>query len=218
MLSNDLIARLDAMIAERSLLRHHFYQAWTAGELPIERLRNYAIKYYPQVDAFPRYISAIHSRCTNLATRQALLENLIEEERGAENHPELWLRFAERLGVARETVLEASPAEAAQNLVGTFVDLTSNAPIAASIATLYVYESQIPEIAAAKIAGLQRFYGINDERSLGFFAVHEKADRFHAETDAALIARHATTHEDHLAAIDAADRALGALWSALDSM
>jgi pyrroloquinoline-quinone synthase len=218
MFSDDLIARLDAMSEERSLLLHPFYKAWTAGELPIERLRNYAIRYYPQVDAFPRYISAIHSRCTNLATRQALLENLIEEERGAENHPELWLRFAEGLGVARETVLKAAPSPAAQNLVATFVALTSNAPVAASIAALYVYESQVPEIAAAKIVGLRRFYGINDERALAFFAVHEKADRFHAETDAALIARHATTHEDRLAAIDAADRALGVLWSTLDSV
>jgi pyrroloquinoline-quinone synthase len=218
MFSNDLIARLDTMIAERSLLRHPFYQAWTAGEIGIERLRNYAIRYYPQVDAFPRYISAIHSRCTNLATRQALLENLIEEERGAENHPELWLRFAEGLGVARETVLDAAPSEAAQKLVGTFVELTSDAPIVAGLAALYAYESQIPELAAAKIAGLTRFYGIHDERALGFFAMHEKTDRFHAETDAALIARHATTHEDRLAAIDAADRALSGLWSMLDSM
>ncbi len=218
MFANDLIARLDAMIAERNLLRHPFYQAWTAREIGIERLRDYAIKYYPHVDAFPRYITAIHSRCTNLATRQALLENLIEEERGAENHPELWLRFAEGLGVPREAVLDATPSAAAQNLVGTFVELTSHGPVVAGLAALYSYESQILEIAAAKIAGLTRFYGINDERALGFFAVHEKADRFHAETDAALIARHATTHEERLAAIDAADRALSELWSMLDSM
>jgi hypothetical protein len=31
-------------------------------------------------------------------TCHALLENLIEEKRGAENYPELWLRFAETLG------------------------------------------------------------------------------------------------------------------------
>jgi pyrroloquinoline-quinone synthase len=171
MFSNDMIARLDSMIAERSLLHHPFYQAWTAGEIGIERLRNYAIKYYPYVDAFPRYISAIHSRCTNLATRRALLENLIEEERGAENHPELRLRFAEGLGVARETVLDTAPSTAAQKLIGTFVELTSNGSIAASIAALYAYESQVPEIASAKVAGLRNFYEINDERALGFFAV-----------------------------------------------
>jgi pyrroloquinoline quinone (PQQ) biosynthesis protein C len=39
-------------------------------------------------------------------TCHALLENLIKEERGAENYPELWLRFAETLGIARETVFK----------------------------------------------------------------------------------------------------------------
>jgi pyrroloquinoline-quinone synthase len=35
----------------------------------------------------------LHSRCDELETRQVLLENLIDEERGAGNHPELWLRL-----------------------------------------------------------------------------------------------------------------------------
>jgi len=74
------------------MLKHPFYQAWTAGTLSLERLQNYAVEYYPHVAAFPRYLSAIHSRCADIATRQAILENLIEEERGSENHPELWLR------------------------------------------------------------------------------------------------------------------------------
>src|SRR5208282_836309 len=86
-MSREVVATLDSMIAERSLLKHPFYQAWTAGTLTRERLQNYAVEYYPHVAAFPRYLSAIHSRCADIATRQALLENLIEEERGAENHP-----------------------------------------------------------------------------------------------------------------------------------
>jgi pyrroloquinoline-quinone synthase len=90
-MSREVIADLDPIIAERSMLKHPFYQAWTAGTLTRERLQNYAVEYYPHVAAFPRYLSAIHSRCADMATRQAILENLIEEERGAENHPELWL-------------------------------------------------------------------------------------------------------------------------------
>jgi CoA-transferase family III len=40
-------------------------------------------------------LSALHSRCDDLDTRQVLLENLIDEERGAGNHPALWLKFAQ---------------------------------------------------------------------------------------------------------------------------
>ncbi len=88
-----------------NLLNHPFYQGWTAGKLPLQRLHTYAVQYYHHVAAFPRYLSAIHTGC-EIVTRQALLENLIEEERGAENHPELWLRFAETLGIARETIFK----------------------------------------------------------------------------------------------------------------
>jgi pyrroloquinoline-quinone synthase len=48
----------------------------------------------------------------------------IDEEPGGENHPELWLSFAEALGVACETVSGSEPLPATQALVDTFIDLT----------------------------------------------------------------------------------------------
>ena len=87
-------------IMEYSMLKHPFYVAWTEGKLSQSVLGEYAKQYYAHVRAFPTYVSAVHSRCEDLGIRQKLLENLIEEERGEENHPELWMRFAEGLGVA----------------------------------------------------------------------------------------------------------------------
>jgi len=212
----DVVAVLDSMVFERSLLKHPFYQAWTAGTLSLERLQNYAVEYYPHVAAFPRYLSAIHSRCADIATRQALLENLIEEERGAENHPELWLRFAEAIGVPRERVVDSTVSASSSNLVSEFTQLAESGHVPSGLAALYAYESQIPPVATAKIDGLKRFYGVNDERGLSFFAVHEKADVLHARTGAELIRRHCITDRDRELAIDAASRAFGALWALLD--
>jgi len=214
----EVIATLNQMIAKRSLLRHPFYQAWTAGELPVERLRNYAIRYYPHVAAFPRYLSAIHSRCDDIVTRQALLENIIEEERGAENHPELWLRFAEALGVDRSHVLEAPVTPAMEKVVATFNELCCGDTVAAGLAAIYAYEAQIPAIASAKVDGLKQFYGICDDRGLAFFRVHEQADVWHSQTDARLIEKHCSSEADADCAIEAGQRALDSLWSALDSM
>ena len=213
----DVIAILDSKISERSMLKHPFYQAWTAGTLSIERLQNYAVQYYPHVAAFPRYLSAIHSRCADIATRQALLENLIEEERGAQNHPELWLRFAEAIGVTRDRVLEASTSASSTGLVDEFTRLAESGHVPSGLAALYAYESQIPAVASAKIDGLKRFYGITNDRGLSFFAVHEKADVFHARAGADLIVRHCATDRDRELAIDATDRALAALWTLLDA-
>jgi pyrroloquinoline-quinone synthase len=212
-----VVATLDSMISERSLLKHPFYQAWTAGTLSIERLQNYAVEYYPHVAAFPRYVSAIHSRCADIATRQALLENLIEEERGAENHPELWLRFAEAIGVPRERVLDSTTSASSTGLVDEFTRLAQSGHVPSGLAALYAYESQIPPVATAKIDGLRRFYGVTDERGLSFFAVHETADVWHARTGAELIARHCATDRDRELALEAGDRALSALWSLLDA-
>ena len=94
-------------IMEYSMLKHPFYVAWTEGRLSKSVLGEYAKQYYAHVRAFPTYVSAVHSNCDDLQIRQELLENLIEEERGEENHPELWMRFAEGLGVAREDVRSA---------------------------------------------------------------------------------------------------------------
>ena len=78
----EIGASLDALTTQMNLLDHPFYREWTAGTLPLQRLRNYAQQYYRHVAAFPRYLSGIHARCEDLSTRQALLENLIDEERG----------------------------------------------------------------------------------------------------------------------------------------
>lgn len=44
------------------------------------------------------YLSAIHLNYDNISARQAILENLIDEELGDDNHPELWLHFGEGVG------------------------------------------------------------------------------------------------------------------------
>lgn len=215
---SELIVTLNAMVEERSLLKHPFYQTWSAGGLTLERLRNYAAQYYRHVEAFPRYLSALHSRCEDLETRQALLDNLIDEERGAENHPELWLRFAEGVGASRQDVLAAAPSPSTRRLVDTFDRLAREGLVASGLAALYVYEAQIPPVAATKIDGLRQFYGICDDRSLRFFTVHQQADVYHAQTTARLLERHGISTDDARSAVTGAETALNALWEMLDGV
>src|SRR4051794_27916198 len=157
--TTDIIDELRELIEERSLLKHPFYRAWQAGDLNLEQLQGYAAQYYEHVLAFPQYVSAAHAICPDQGERQELLENLIEEERGDENHPELWLRFAEGVGASRETVIDAQPLPQTRRLVELFRDATSRRSFAEACAALYVYESQVPEVAKTKIDGLKRFYG-----------------------------------------------------------
>src|SRR5688572_16352465 len=148
------ISLLDAVM-EYSMLKHPFYQAWSEGKLSQSVLSEYAKQYYAHVRAFPTYVSAVHSRCEDIATRQTLLENLIEEERGDENHPELWLRFAEGLGVKRDDVRNAELLQSTEDSVARLKSLTRSEDYRQGLAALYAYESQIPEVARTKREGLK---------------------------------------------------------------
>jgi pyrroloquinoline-quinone synthase len=216
--TTDIIEELDALIAERSLLKHPFYQAWQKGELTRDHLQAYASQYYHHVLAFPQYVSAAHAICPDQGERQELLENLIEEERGDENHPELWLRFGEGVGATRSGIESATPLAETDRLVELFRDASGKRSFAEACTALYVYESQVPEVAKTKIAGLKQFYGIADERTLQFFEVHIGADEIHAQVGAGMVRNHVTDAASRAAVLETAQECADALWGFLDGV
>lgn len=214
----DPVQILDARIAARHLLDHPFYQRWTAGTLTREELRDYARQYFHYAMAFPTFISAMHAQTDDIAVRQLLLENLIEEERGPENHPELWLRFCESLGLDRDSVKSGEANDATRTLIATMKSLARDGALHEGLAALYAYESQIPAVAKAKIAGLAANYGITAERDIAFFSVHMDADVAHSETSRAILRNLCATDEKSSQAESATARTLDALYGFLDSV
>ena len=210
--------RLDAAISEYSLLKHPFYQAWSAGTLTNETLRAYAGQYYQFEKRFPTFLSAVHANTESIAHRQQLLENLMEEERGEVNHPELWLRFADALGASREESKNADTFAETQNLIDTLKDITRNSDTLEGVAALYGYESQIPEISQTKIEGLTKYYGVTSDPGLSFFRVHEKADEVHRRAERDLLAELVQSREDEDRAIAAAQRVAKAFYGMLDGI
>jgi pyrroloquinoline-quinone synthase len=209
--------QLDAIIAQKHLLTHPFYQAWTEGKLTREHLRHYAEQYFHHVLAFPTYISAVHYNTPHLSVRQEILENLVSEEQGEKNHPALWRNFAIALG--SNEALEATPQlETTRDLIATFRNLCLNSSFYAGLAALYVYESQIPEVAAVKIDGLQRFYGMEDPADYEFFSVHQVADVYHAESTAGLIEAFAQNEQQQTEVLEVATLAANTLWHFLDGV
>ena len=212
----NIITTLDKIISDKSLLKHPFYQAWTAGTLPVDSLREYARQYFHFEAAFPTFLSAIHTRCEPGATRQAILDNLWEEEAGAENHLALWLRFCEALGLDQADVRASEPNAETRGLIDGFCAACSTGDIAEGLATIYAYESQAPAVAKEKIAGLRRFYGFEDARSYVFFSVHQELDVQHSAAERSAIAAAATTDAARRGLEEAARSAAGRLWRFLD--
>ncbi|MDG7056030.1 MAG: CADD family putative folate metabolism protein [Wolbachia endosymbiont of Meromenopon meropis] len=197
------------------LLKHQFYQLWNEGKLSLEALQIYAKEYYHHVAAFPRYISSIHSLCPNLKMRQVLLNNLVEEEQGDENHPELWQRFAEGIGVLRSDLREKIQFKETQELVNGYFDIVRS-DFASGLGALYAYERQTPEVSKSKINGLKKHYSINDERSLQFFTVHVDVDEWHTDECKNLIANLNEREQEKVT--QGAKKGAKLLWGFLDGM
>ncbi|NEP03941.1 MAG: CADD family putative folate metabolism protein [Okeania sp. SIO2G4] len=214
----EFLVQLDEIIEKQHLLKHQFYQMWNEGKLSLEMLQEYAQEYYLQVHYFPTYVSATHAACDDLEIRKMLLENLMEEEMGVANHPELWLRFAEGLGVKREAVKERKHLAKTQESVKLLQQLSRSENPAKGLAALYAYESQIPEVATTKIAGLKEFYGINSEAALAFFKVHEKADEIHSQVTREALVKLCETDAQKQEALTAAATAVDALNLLLDGV
>ena len=142
----------------------------------------------------------------------------MDEEIGDENHPELWMRFAEGMGNSRENVQQTVAMKETKELVDTFLKLSKSERYHIGLAALYCYESMVPEVAENKIEGLRKFYGIDDENTLKFFTVHMHADKWHREVVRKLIAELNDSEEKQSETMAAIEEALHALNNFLTGM
>lgn len=189
-----LLDQIDAKIEQKKLLKHPFYQAWNRGELSLECLKEYAIQYYHHVKAFPTYLSALHSHTDDAETRKKILENLVEEEGGNPNHPEMWKSFALRLGASEVEIDHTAPLRSMQEMIQAFRANCTHKSVADGLAALYAYESQIPDVSESKIDGLKCFYGLTHPKDWVYFTVHIEADKEHSAVERLLLSQHMNEH------------------------
>lgn len=206
-----------AITVEPKLLQHPWYRKWECGEVSVDGLRHYAQEYYWQVSNFPRYLSLLHSQIENLEQRQVLLRNLADEENPKMPHPELWLDFAESLGMNRQAIKSSSPGPASRALVEEFRAIVGSSA-AEGLGAILAYESQVPEIAQFKSKALKQFYlkGERAEAGARFFDVHREADVWHTAEVEELV--DSLPEDMKIRAQAAASRACAALWKFLDAM
>lgn len=215
MANTELLAKIDAAIAEKSLLKHPFYQDWQMGKLSREALQLYAAQYYRHVEAFPKHLRVLAAR-TEGTVREVVLENLAEEENPSRPHPKLWRDFAGAVGVSEDDITSCPALPGAQAVVETFREIAGDRTVAEAVAALYAYEAQVPEIATTKIDGLKKFYGVNSREGLAYFEVHEEADKLHREAWRNWLLEHAEGSEEEILATT--NEALDAMWHLLDAV
>jgi pyrroloquinoline-quinone synthase len=183
-----------------NVLRHPFYEQWTAGALTPEQLARYSGQYRHAVEA----IAAVSERAAE--GRPELADHAAEER----DHVELWDGFVAAAG--GETAAESTPETAeCVNAWSADGDLLSR------LVTLYAVEAAQPEISRIKRDGLLASYGFVDGPGTEYFRVHEARDADHAAQARELLAELAAeADEDRLVA--AAERAYRANWRLLDGV
>ena len=222
--TQEFFDQLEARIAKYDLLNHPFYQAWAAGQLTRDELREYAQDYYLHVVAFPTYLAEFAMRLDEGELRRAVLGNMADEKGLADDtgqeavpHSELWLDFAEGMGARRE-IRPYKPLPEMSRLMTFFHRVASEGTPEEALAAFYAYESQVPRIAKEKARGLRELYGA-DEKTCTYFTLHATADVYHSQVWKQQLGKRVEQRPESAAkALDAAETAAQALWQALDGI
>lgn len=185
------------------VLRHPFYQRWSAGELTPEELARYSGQYRHAVEA----IAVISEDAAEALPERPELRRHAAEERG---HLRLWDGFLDAVGgdAADEPTHETEQCVRAWSGEGELVE---------KLARLYAIESGQPEISRTKREGLIDRYGYGAGAPTAYFRIHESRDVEHAAEVRELIAEVASDDQadDVVAAAEAAFRAN---WRLLDGV
>ncbi|MDE0638491.1 MAG: iron-containing redox enzyme family protein [Candidatus Poribacteria bacterium] len=186
----DFKQALNNKISEYNLLDHPFYQAWSAGKLPVEALKCYAREYGAFISTLPKGWETLNDAET------------VEEET---EHIDMWADFADGLN----TQVSEAQIPQMKKLLETAENLFSEKETA--LGALYAFEAQQPETAKSKLAGLKEFYQLS-EKVEPYFETHS-----HNEHEAEkLLARISNLPSDSQeTVVQACEQMSRALWDAL---
>ncbi len=217
------VEELQQRIAKYDLLCHPFYQAWSAGELTRDDLREYAADYYHHVAEFPNYLAEFFAHTGDPELRRAVLSNLNDEEgcdegRPGRAHADLWLDFAVGMDADRGDVRRQNPLPEIGELTAFFHRIATEGAPEAALAAFYAYESQVPRVAEAKARGLKEWYGA-DDTTCAYFTVHQTADIAHSQVWLQQLHKRVALNPAAMdSALKAAEIAAQKLWQALDGV
>ena len=202
-MSETIFDRIERSRNRWNVLRHPFYQRWTAGELTAEELARYSGQYRHAVEA----IATLSDAAAEAAPERSELRRHAAEELG---HVRLWDGFVE----ASEGRVGDAPTPETQECVRAW---TVDDDLLGYLIRLYAIESGQPEISRTKRDGLLDRYGFEDGPGTAYFRVHETRDTEHAAEVRELVAELAGDDDaDRL--VDAAERAFRANWRLLDGV
>ena len=185
------------------VLRHPFYQRWSAGELTADELARYSGQYRHAVTA----IAELSASAAEALPERPELRDHADEER---DHVALWDGFVEATGGDAGDAPTPETAECVRAW-------TAPGEVGEELVRLYAIESGQPAISRTKRAGLVDRYGYADGEATAYFREHCTRDVEHAAEVRELIEEVAST-EDSDRLVASAESAFRANWRLLDGV
>lgn len=170
---------LETVLQKHNVLSHPFFQMLHCGGLAPDTLRIFCKQFYHIVKNFPRMVSAVHFNTEEIRIRQLLLRILQDEESGKEHSLELWIRFSESIGVTRNELEQTAMLQCTKSFIETMNDFCRNRSYIEGLASLYAFESQMPELLKTNAEGLIKFYNVTAKGAIKFFTVRQEKEASH---------------------------------------
>jgi pyrroloquinoline quinone (PQQ) biosynthesis protein C len=199
--SAEFVRQLKAEIAQspKQRVNHPFVRAVCAGTATLEEIRRWAVQDYQFRRAVPRIAMRRYLACTDPEFQVKLMEVVEEETRGllpgSAGHADMFLEFADYLGITREE-LDTTPLRPATAAHLYFAELIIHTlPWFVMMAGQMGAEGTFSPAAAALGKGLIANYAIPPEKAR-FFTVHVEADEEHGSIAQEIALRY--LHAPHL--------------------
>ncbi len=201
--SKSIWERIESSRERWDVLRHPFYQRWSAGELTADELARYSGQYRYAVEAIADMSESV---ADSLPERDELRRHAAEEL----GHLRLWDGFLGEVG--GDSADDATPETA--ECVRTW---TASSGAVEVLARLYAVESGQPKISQTKRQGLLERYGFSDGAGTAYFKIHETRDVEHA-AEARELLEEISSDDDDDRIVAAAESAFRANWRLLDGV
>lgn len=186
MSSAEFVRRLKEDISKspKQRVNHPFVSAVCEGKATMEQIRRWALQDYQFRRAVPRIAMLRYLACSDPEIATRMFEVVEEETRGllpgSAGHADMFVEFAESIGIARKELesAELRPATAAHLYYAELIIHTL--PWFVMMAAQIGAEGTFPPAAAALGKGFIKQYGMSPQ-SVRFFTVHEEADEEHGK-------------------------------------
>lgn len=184
--SAEFVRQLKEEVASspKQRIHHPFVRAVCGGTASMDQIRKWALQDYQFRRAVPRIAMLRYLACSDPEIAPRLFEVVEEETRGllpgSAGHADMFVEFAESIGIARKELesAELRPATAAHLYYAELIIHTL--PWFVMMAAQIGAEGTFPPAAAALGKGFIKQYGMSPQ-SVRFFTVHEEADEEHGK-------------------------------------